>query len=60
VNILTVATATGLTSEAPMGVLGGKAALITGASRGIDRAIVDRPTRTALWWCSASSASGRR
>jgi hypothetical protein len=31
-----------------------------GASRGIDRAIVDRPTRTALWWCSASSASGRR
>jgi 3-oxoacyl-[acyl-carrier protein] reductase len=34
VNILTVATATGLTSEARMGVLAGKAALVTGGSRG--------------------------
>jgi hypothetical protein len=38
-----VATATGLTSAARMGVLAGKAAVVMGGSRGIDRRIRGAP-----------------
>ena len=53
-----MATATGLTSAARMSVLAGRAALVMGGSRGIDRRIRGAPDPDGAAVCSAWSATG--